>query len=82
VWKPVAALAVLFVLNIVIQSLVQHWMIRREFRRRLEEARSRGLSLTELQNLFAGHDISECENIQAYSCPIHRTGIYSKGNKL
>jgi hypothetical protein len=80
VWKPVAALAVLFVLNIVIQSLVQRWMIRREFRRRLEEARARGLSVTELQNLF-GHDISECEKIQAYSCPIHRTGIYSKGKK-
>ena len=42
-WKPVALLAVLFALNILIQSLVQRWIIRREYRRReAEVARFRG----------------------------------------
>lgn len=31
-WKAVAALAVLFVLNLVIQSLTQRWILRRKYR--------------------------------------------------
>jgi hypothetical protein len=41
VWKPVALLAALFALNILIQSLVQRWIIRREYRRREAEMAAR-----------------------------------------
>lgn len=52
-WEPVAALAVLFLLNVIIQSIVTRRLIRREFDRRDADAR-KYVSVAEAQQLAAG----------------------------